>query len=111
MLRGDVVIKKIHSWNEASQSSDYGAYDVDEVRDDDAEEEVDSLVHQENEHSASVNTSTELPRSVTERKDRETLVLIYSLLFAVSIFTLMCILICFVWCRKSNPSPVSKPLY
>ncbi|VDL73628.1 unnamed protein product [Nippostrongylus brasiliensis] len=64
-----------------------------------------------NAKATAAENTTVLPRSVNDRSDRETLVLIYSLLLAVTIFTLMCILICIVWCRKTSAAPVSKPLY
>ncbi|WKX92338.1 hypothetical protein Q1695_010401 [Nippostrongylus brasiliensis] len=123
LLRGEVVVKKIHNWDEVS--ADYGSYDAEELRENEpmADEVASSPSEnvvglfatddddQDSSSKAATENTTVLPRSVNDRSDRETLVLIYSLLLAVTIFTLMCILICIVWCRKTSAAPVSKPLY
>lgn len=56
------------------------------------------------EPSPEIGNTTVLPRSNIDWSDRETLILIYSLLFAIAVFSLMCAVICFIWCRKKRRS-------
>ncbi|KAK6056858.1 hypothetical protein COOONC_05631 [Cooperia oncophora] len=62
-------------------------------------------------YPTAVENNTVKPGLAKDAADRDTLVLIYSLLASISIFTLMSILICFVWCRKTGHLTITKPLY
>ncbi|PIO63568.1 hypothetical protein TELCIR_14828 [Teladorsagia circumcincta] len=109
-LKGGVVIKKIHSWNDVNPSVEYGPYDDDDINDDNAVD-MDVVVPVESAAKHPSRNTSIVHDSAKEAADRETLVLIYSLLLAISVFTLMCILICFVWCRKTGHATITKPLY
>ncbi|PIO63847.1 hypothetical protein TELCIR_14540 [Teladorsagia circumcincta] len=109
-LKGGVVIKKIHSWNDVNPSVEYGPYDDDDINDDNAVD-MDVVVPVESAAKHPSRNTSIVHDSAKGAADRETLVLIYSLLLAISVFTLMCILICFVWCRKTGHATITKPLY
>ncbi|KAK6021887.1 hypothetical protein OSTOST_12432 [Ostertagia ostertagi] len=85
-------------------------YDDEDINDDNAVDMDSVLPVEDSANHPSRNTSIVLD-SAKEAADRETLVLIYSLLLAISVFTLMCILICFVWCRKTGHATITKPMY
>ncbi|RCN45689.1 hypothetical protein ANCCAN_08257 [Ancylostoma caninum] len=107
LLHGDVIVRRIHEWDDAAHSRENDALTVKESINDD-ELLLDRITASEpikgTEMSPEIGNTTVLPRSDIDFSDRETLILIYSLLFAIAIFSLMCALICFIWCRKKRRS-------
>ncbi|EYC01628.1 hypothetical protein Y032_0105g3661 [Ancylostoma ceylanicum] len=113
LLHGDVIVRRIHEWDDAAHSREIDAPAVKEPINDD--ELLDHYTASEpiksTETSPEIGNTTVLPRSNIDWSDRETLILIYSLLFAIAIFSLMCALICFIWCRKKRRSHDFKTTY
>ncbi|VDM71469.1 unnamed protein product [Strongylus vulgaris] len=118
MLSGDVVVKRIHERNDAARSqehevpltSDHGDEEYAE-RDEEEDQVVSVQPVQPKEASAEVGNTTIIPYLGIDWSDRETIILIYSLLFGFAIFFLMCLLICYVWCRKRRQSHDFKTNY
>ncbi|VDK57566.1 unnamed protein product [Cylicostephanus goldi] len=133
MLRGEVAVKRIHEWNDVTQSAEYGKRlqdilvrihmrspgvplmtDRGDDEFDDTDEDIDQAVSVEpvepKRIAPEVGSTTLLPRLNIDWS-RETLILIYSLLFAIATFSLMCILICYIWCRKRRQSHDFKTDY
>nr|CDJ84942.1 Hypothetical protein CBG12694 [Haemonchus contortus] len=112
-LEGSVVVKKIYSRNDLYQNLDYG-YDDDDDVDDDNEVHMNTVFREEEPGEvapAVVENTTVMSNSAKGAFDRDTLVLVYSLLLAIAVFTLMFALICFTWCRKTGHLTITKPSY
>ncbi|KAL6732213.1 hypothetical protein Aduo_002995 [Ancylostoma duodenale] len=107
LLHGDVIVRRIHEWDDATHSREIDVPAGKESTND-GELLLDHITASEpmksTETSPEIGNTTVLPRSNIDSSDRETLILIYSLLFAIAIFSLMCALICFIWCRKKRRS-------
>ncbi|CAJ0595963.1 unnamed protein product [Cylicocyclus nassatus] len=117
MLRGEVAVKRIHEWNDVTQSAEYGVTLMTDRGDDEfdgTDEDMDQAVSVEpvepKKITPEIGSTTLLPRLNIDWS-RETLILIYSLLFAIATFSLMCILICYIWCRKRRQSHDFKTNY
>ncbi|KHJ86335.1 hypothetical protein OESDEN_13919 [Oesophagostomum dentatum] len=112
LLRGDVAVRRIHEWNDDTRSRELGATLLKEpVAGEEVEDHISTEPVEHTEPSLEIGNTTILPRLNIDWSDRETLILIGSLLIAIVIFALMCILICCVWCRRKRASHDFKTTY